>query len=184
MIGSRIRAVQPEGKAFRNLKVSLRSLLLAVAAATLTAGSAPADTKVIRFDIAEDFTRYVPDEAPVFEDGLPAYGNDFVSQGYIYPAGTLNGGNGVFDNGEPEFPDLVIGEWTVRGVFVGDGAKTVTGPIVATTQLYDLGNGNTLVSEGLELVDIGIPIARAITGAPGDSRTRAAKPYRIRSDLT
>lgn len=148
-----------------NPKVSLRALLLAVvAAATLMIGSARAGTTIIRFDVAEDATRFVFNKAPVFDDGLPAYGNQFVTQGYIYPPGTLNGGNGVFENGEPEFPDLVIGEWTCRGVFIGDGAKTVAGPWVITTQFYDLGDGHSVVSEGLELADVGLPIARAITG--------------------
>ena len=48
------------------------------------------------FDVAEDITRFVFAAAPVFDDGLPAYGNAFVTQGYIYPAGTLsNGAEGV-----------------------------------------------------------------------------------------
>jgi hypothetical protein len=150
-------------------KVSLRSLLLAVfAAATLTTGAALAETKVIEFDVAEDATRFAFDEDQfVFEDGLPAYGNHFVTQGYIYPPGTLTASTGVFENGDPEFPDLVIGEWTCRGVFIGDGAKTVSGPWVITTQFYDLGDGHTVASEGLELADIGVAIARGITGGTG-----------------
>jgi len=32
------------------------------------------------------------------------------------------------------------------------------------TQFYNLGDGHTAVSEGQELIDIGKPIARAITG--------------------
>lgn len=58
----------------------------------------------------------------------------------------------------------MIGEWTCRGVFIGDGAKTVTGPWVITSQFYDLGDGHTVASEGLDLADINVPIARAITG--------------------
>jgi hypothetical protein len=41
----------------------------------------------------------------VHEDDLPAYGNSFITQGYIYEYGTLNGSNGVLPNGKPEFPD-------------------------------------------------------------------------------
>lgn len=158
-----------------NAKVALSSLVLAtIAVAAETTSAALADTKIIKFDVAEDATRFAFDkEQFVFEEGpgkadnLPAYGNQFVTQGYIYPPGTLNGGNGVFENGDPEFPDLVIGEWTCRGVFIGDGAKTVTGPIVITTQFYDLGDGHTVTSEGLELADVGRAIARGITGGTG-----------------
>ncbi len=155
-----------------NAKALRRSLLL-VSIAVTTAAIEPtlAESRIIRFDVAEDATRFVFDreqhvfkEGPGKDDNLPAYGNHFVTQGYIYPPGTLNGGNGVFENGDPEFPDLVIGEWTCRGVFIGDGAKTVSGPWVITTQFYDLGDGHTVASEGLELADVGIPIARGITG--------------------
>lgn len=84
--------------------------------------------EVIKFDIAEDATRFVFDEAPVDEGSkLPLYGNPFVTQGYIYPPGTLGPSNGVLATGEPEFPELVIGEWTCRGWFVGDGALSTTG---------------------------------------------------------
>lgn len=30
--------------------------------------------------------------APVFGDSMPSYGNAFVTQGHIYPAGTLDDG--------------------------------------------------------------------------------------------
>ena len=43
----------------------------------------------LAFDVAEDMTRFVFAEQPVHEDGMPAYGNPFITQGYIYPAGTL-----------------------------------------------------------------------------------------------
>ena len=53
------------------------------------AASQPANTRHLQFDIAEIGTRFVFDEAPVFDDGFPAYGNAFVTEGYIYEAGTL-----------------------------------------------------------------------------------------------
>jgi hypothetical protein len=152
-------------------KVLPRSIFFAMIAVAAVITSPGLAQQIIRFDVAEDATRFAFDkeqfvfeEGPGKEDNLPAYGNQFVTQGYIYPPGTLNGGNGVFENGDPEFPDLVIGEWTCRGVFIGDGAKTVSGPWVITTQFYDLGDGHSVVSEGLELADVGVPIARAITG--------------------
>lgn len=140
------------------------------------AQSAPEkEEKILKFDVAEDFTRLSVDETPVFEeDGLPAYGNPFITQGYIYPAGTLtcneNGCNGVLEDGSPEFPDKVMGQWTCWGYHIGDGAHTQTGPVVITTQLYNFGDeftNDTIVTEGYELIDLDTPFKRAITGGTG-----------------
>lgn len=129
--------------------------------------------EVLTFDVAENATRFVFDEAPLFDDGMPAYGNSFVTEGYIYPDGTLSGGNGVLANGEPEFPDKVLGTWICRGFFIGDGAHTLTGPWVITTQNYNFGTelgDTTLVSEGYEVADVDVAIERAITGGTGPYR--------------
>ncbi|ABD56626.1 hypothetical protein [Jannaschia sp. CCS1] len=121
------------------------------------------------FDVAEDLTRFVYAEAPVFEDGMPAYGNAFITQGYIYPAGTLDGGvEGTQPNGDPAFPDLVIGEWTCDGYFVADGMRTETGAMVITRQIYRFDDGDLLISHGVELADPGAAVTRAITGGTGD----------------
>ena len=157
------------------------SLLLAVLLAIAPAPGYAAGPKLLQFDVAESGPKFVYDEAPVFPDQLPAYGNAFVTQGYIYPYGTLTASNGVNPDGSPEFPELVLGEWTCRGYFIGDGAYTVTGPWVITTQLYDfydqpgyapnksLGE-NSLISEGYELVDDNVPGKRALTGGTGTFR--------------
>ena len=61
--------------------------------------------------MAEDLSRFVYGEAPVLDDGMPTYGYAFLTQGYIYPAGTLNRSvEGTLPNGDHAFPDLVIGE--------------------------------------------------------------------------
>jgi hypothetical protein len=144
------------------------------ASAGSTAEAAKSSTEVLRFDVAEDPTRFVFAPTPVDADGLPAYGNYFITQGYLYPEGTLDGADGVLADGKPEFPDKVLGEWTCWGSHVGDGARTTTGPIVVTTQLYSLGKepGNrTVVTEGYELADVGVPVERAITGGSGRFRS-------------
>lgn len=130
--------------------------------------------KLQAIEVAEDGTRFVSDEGPNHPDGLPAYGAAFVTQGYIYPAGTItcvnNECNGVNPDGSPEFPDLVMGEWTCWGYLVGDGAHTLTGPIVVTNQLFNFGEefGNvTLTTTGYELADFDTPFRRAITGGTG-----------------
>lgn len=151
-----------------------RPVAAVLAALAIIPALAFAGTEQMTFDIAEDGTRFVFDEEHLFEDGLPAYGNVFTTQGYIYPAGTLTcvegGCDGVLEDGSPEFPDKVLGEWTCWGTHVGDGARTVTGPWVITTQQFDLGRtvgSRTVVTSGYELVDLDEAIQRAIVGGTG-----------------
>src|SRR5262245_56766695 len=92
--------------------------------------------KVIKFQVAEDGNRFVFTKERLFVDGMPQYGTPFVTQGYLYPEGTLNGTNGVLADGKPEFPDKVIGEWTCYGWMIGDGGHTTTGEWVVSTQIY------------------------------------------------
>jgi hypothetical protein len=124
----------------------------------------------IAFDVSEDMTRFAFAAEPVHDDGMPAHGNPFITQGYIYPAGTLDGANGVNPDGSPEFPDKVLGEWTCYGYFVGEAAHAKTGPMVITTQIYNFGEElgeATLVTNGYELADVEVPVLRAITGGTG-----------------
>jgi hypothetical protein len=128
--------------------------------------------RTLEVDIAEDGTRFVIDETPVFDDGFPAYGNPFITQGYIYPAGTLTDSNGVNPDGSPEFPDKVIGEWSCQGYFIADGAHTTKGSWVFTTQLFAFGKNadtgrNTVVVTGYEGAEVGKVVTGAITGGTG-----------------
>jgi hypothetical protein len=82
--------------------------------------------------------------------------------------GTQNGTNGVLASGEPEFPDLVLGEWTCYGWMFGDGAHTTTGAWVVSTQIYQFEDGSTLITNGFEIADFETPVARAITGGTGE----------------
>lgn len=127
-------------------------------------------------DIAENGTRFAFDEAPVIEggdlDGFPDYGNPFVTEGYIYPEGTLDGTNGVNPDGSPEFPDKVIGQWLCRGYFVGDGAATTEGAWVYTTQQFAFGDdpdsgAETLIVTGYETSEVGGEGSGAVTGGTG-----------------
>ncbi len=147
----------------------IRTNLLLAAAVAITPIAAEAGDPLPAFDVAEDISRFVFAASPVFGDGMPAYGNAFITQGYIYPAGTLDGGvEGTLPNGDPAFPDLVIGEWTCDGFFVGDGMRTETGALVITRQVYRFNDGDLLISHGPELVDAGVTVTRAVTGGTGD----------------
>lgn len=131
---------------------------------------ATASDGVLRFDVAENATRFVFDPDLLHDDGLPAYGASFVTQGYIYPAGTLDETNGVTADGSPEFPDQVLGQWICRGWFIGDGAHTSSGAWVVTTQTYTFGSvdgGAAIVSDGHELTDVGVAVDRAVIGGTG-----------------
>ena len=143
--------------------------LVALTALAASLAMPAAADPLAAFDVAEDLSRFVFAPAPVFEDGMPAYGNPFITQGYLYPAGTLDGGvEGTLPDGSPAFPDKVIGTWTCDGYLVGDGMRTETGDIVVTRQIYQFDDGDILISQGTELADIGVPVVRAITGGTGD----------------
>jgi outer membrane lipoprotein SlyB len=147
-----------------------------VSIASAAATSAADTTETIEVDIAEDGTRFVIDEAPVFDDGFPAHGNAFITQGYIYPAGTLTDSNGVNPDGTPEFPDEVIGEWSCSGYFIGEGAHATEGAWVFTTQLFAFGDdadtgAETIVVTGYEGAEVGAIVTGAITGGTGDYAT-------------
>ena len=119
----------------RPVAASPKSRVLAAFTATIPV-AALADSSFSAFAVAEDLSRFVYDGSPVFEDGMPAYGNAFVTQGYVYPAGTLDGGvEGTTPDGSPAFHDKVIGTWTCDGYYVGDGFRIQTGTVVITRQV-------------------------------------------------
>ena len=152
--------------------IGMLALVLVAAGGVSLASPSDADRHrpgTFEVDIAENGKRFVIDEAPVFDDGFPAYGNPFVTQGSIYPAGTLTASN---PDGSPEFPDKVIGEWTCRGYFIGDGAHTTDGAWVFTTQLFAFGDDHdtgaeTIVVTGYEGAQVGQIVTGAITGGTG-----------------
>ena len=146
----------------------LRTLLTSSALILAFAAGAQADAPMA-FDVAEDHTRIFMAEAPVHENGMPAHGNAFISQGYIYPAGTLDADTtGVLPDGSPAFPDLVLGTWTCDGYFVGEGGNAESGVWVISRQVFAFDDGDTIITQGTEIVDAGVENLRPITGATGD----------------
>ncbi|MBK8025019.1 MAG: hypothetical protein IPK19_27320 [Chloroflexi bacterium] len=108
--------------------------LLALGAVAVVLAQSETESQTIRVEVAEDGMRFVFGQDHLFDDGMPAYGTPFVTQGYLYPEGTLNGSNGVNEDGSPEFPDQVIGQGNCYGYMIGDGAQSTTGQWVISTR--------------------------------------------------
>lgn len=133
----------------------------------------PAEGEVLTFDMAEDFTRFVFDPSIVSEEGYPVHGSTFITQGYLYPAGTLDGAPGVNADGSPQFPDKVIGTWICRGWVLGDTTGSDGKPSAISTQFFHLDEGDgsrTIITEGYEFMQPDGPFRRAITGGSGEYR--------------
>lgn len=147
-----------------------RTQIAAAAAALFLSLASTEQAQSLRaFDVAEDHTRIFTSAAPLHENGMPAHRNAFISQGYIYPAGTLDAGTtGVLEDGSPAFPDLVLGTWTCDGYFVGAGGKSKTGVWVTSRQIFVFKAGDMIVTQGTEIVGTGVENLRPITGATGD----------------
>lgn len=161
----------------RNLlsRLLLASVLVVSVSATAVSAQSAEEATPLQVEVAEDGTRFVFDDLRLHEDGMPAYGSAFVTSGYIYPVGTLNGSNGVLENGDPEFPELVLGEWNCFGWMIGDGAHTTTGAWVISTQIYKFNDGSTLVTDGYEIADFNVPVSRAVTGGTGEYRSASGE---------
>ena len=143
--------------------------LLASSALIVTLANAAQAEMPNAFDVAEDHTRIHMADTPLHENGMPAHGNAFISQGYIYPAGTLEADTaGVLEDGSPAFPNLVLGTWTCDGYFVGDGANATTGVWIISRQVFDFDGEDTIITQGTEIVDTGVENLRPITGATGE----------------
>jgi hypothetical protein len=145
----------------------LASLVALVAAPAFAQdASAPATLAV---EVAEIPGRFVF-AGSTFDDGMPGYGATFLTQGWLYPAGTLDGEHGVEPDGSPTYPEAVIGRWTCRGWFVGDGVHTEEGPMAVTTQLFAFDDGpyrGTVVTDGYEAMTLGESFERAVVGSSG-----------------
>lgn len=147
------------------------ALTLIAGLGMVAAQSVASDSTVLRFDIAEIASRYVFDESFAGEEGMPGYGAPFITQGYIYPEGTLNGSNGVLENSEPEFPELVLGMWICKGWAVWSGVVGAGDPAAVTTQMFQFGDvedHTAITTGGYEMMDVDIPVTRVITGGSGE----------------
>jgi hypothetical protein len=148
---------------------ALLCLVVAVVSGYVVFAQSGDSDEAMRFEVAEDGLRFAFGSERLYPDGMPAYGTPFVTQGYIYPEGTLNGSNGVLEDGSPEFPDKVLGTWTCYGYMIGEAGHATTGEWVVSTQVYNLHEQDAIiVTNGFELADLNVAAARAVTGGTGE----------------
>ena len=156
----------------RVLQLSLALTIIISVLMIMTIGTTAQDMEMMSIEVAADGMSFVGQSEPMSEDGLPIHGNPFIIRGYIYPAGTLDGLNGVLEDGSPEFPDLVIGTWICSGFFYGDSLMAETGPYAITTQIFEFGDTETgdrsIITYGFEIIDIDLPSQRAVIGGTGE----------------
>lgn len=113
-------------------------------------------------DVAEDLAgKFVPTLVRP-EHTQPERGSFFVTEGRIYPAGTIQGDGAAFDPNS----DGAIGRWFCRGTHLVSASELPDAPLwVDTAQLFVLGrNGEQLATEGLEGNGT---ISRIVTGGTG-----------------
>ena len=155
---------------------SAAGLLLALGATLVMAASVAAQD-TLSVEVTETGSRFVPDPSLADADGYPLRGATFVTEGYIFEAGTLTCAEDTCDGvvydeagvASPEFPDALLGTWTCYGTFTEDATAT-SGAFVATTQIFDLGDGageDVIVTTGQEFIDVGLPISRVVVGGSG-----------------
>jgi hypothetical protein len=154
-----------------------RFLAVAVAALTTLSGSSPVraqearnehghsqGTIVFTVDVAEDFSEFVPTKVKP-EDTQPERGSFFVTEGNIYPAGTIQGDGGDFDPRS----DGAVGRWFCRGTHLVSGSDFPNeAEAVFTAQLYMLPNDKkAITTDGVEGNGKAV---RTVTGGTGRFR--------------
>jgi hypothetical protein len=154
----------------KNLITFAFSVLAALALAPSVA-SAQNTYEELYFDVAENGFKFAFQQEPLESNGFPAYGNPFVTTGYLYSAGTLtvNGSgvvNGVNADGSAQFSGSTRkGTWHCTGWFIGpQGANTTTGAWTNTVTLYQITGKGEIATAGLELSDLNVTGTRAVTG--------------------
>lgn len=119
--------------------------------------------RTITVDVAEDFAKFIPGP-PFDENGVPERGSFFVTEGNIYPKGTIKGDGADFDPNA----DGAIGTWFCRGTHLVSGVDFPNERFaVDTAQAYLLpSDKHMIVTDGLE-GGLGFEIERVVSGGTG-----------------
>lgn len=145
---------------------------LAIAAVSLSAAiwTAPAaaqppkGTVIFTVDVAEDFSLFSPTLVKP-TDTQPERGSFFVTEGNLYPAGTIQGDGATFNPNS----DGSLGRWFCRGTHLVGASEIPDAAFwVNTAQLYLLpDDARSIATEGLEGSGA---IVRTVKGGTGRFR--------------
>lgn len=117
-------------------------------------------------EVAEDLATFVP--GPPFDAaGVPQRGSFFITQGKIFPEGTIQGDGASFDPNS----EGAIGTWFCRGTHLVSGLEfPATRFAVDTAQAYLMPDDKQMiVTDGLE-GGFGFEVQRVISGGTGEFR--------------
>lgn len=148
-----------------------KSILCLFAAMALTVTLQPASAQVnghmperIEFtiDVAEDMDLYVEPRVPTGTE--PLRGSFFVTEGKIFPAGTIPASNSAEFN--PKNAAGAIGTWFCKGTFLVSGSQFDKSPMaVVSDQMYLLPNDKqSIATTGTEGSGLAV---RPVIGATG-----------------
>jgi hypothetical protein len=164
-------------QSFVRTRTPLRSIIrrvtmMGVAAAVALGSGAPAradndrhgpskNTIVFTVDAAEDFPLFNPTFVRP-TDTQPERGSFFITEGNIFPAGTIQGDGSSFDPNSAG----AIGRWFCRGTHLVSATEFPTSArAVHTAQLYLLPDERkSIATEGVEG---SVPVLRPVTGGTG-----------------
>ena len=155
--------------------ISLRLAALAVAVAAIAGSSVSAqnnferhdrhddsrDTIVFTVDVAEDYKLFNPTFVKP-TDTQPERGSFFVTEGNIFPGGTIKGDGASFDPNS----DGALGRWFCRGTHLVSATEfPFSARAVHTAQLYLFPDeSKSIATEGVEG---NAPVLRVISGGTG-----------------
>ncbi|AGY58077.1 hypothetical protein [Gloeobacter kilaueensis] len=122
----------------RNLIKTASLGLGALGAAVVTERPVYARQPTLLYDVSGNGTT-IGLSGPLDPSGQPTNGTAFVIEGFLYKPGTLTpgAGDGVLPDGQPQYPDALVGVWFCSGWFVRKALAEVNGPVAFTTQLFD-----------------------------------------------
>lgn len=164
IVESFVRLFRPFSRAGASLTVA--AALMSVSAAPIAAEGPrhDKDTIVFTVDVAEDFTLFNPTFVRP-TDTQPERGAFFVTEGNIYPGGTIQGDGAGFNPNS----DGAIGRWFCRGTHLVSGAEfATTARAVHTAQIYLFPDENRSIST--EGVEGNGTVVRPVTGGTGPFR--------------
>ncbi len=119
------------------------------------------DTIAFTIDVAEDFALFNPTFVRP-TDTQPERGSFFVTEGNIFPGGTIQGDGATFNPNSTG----ALGRWFCRGTHLVSAAEfPFSARAVHTAQLYLLPDeSKSIATEGVEG---NVPLLRAVTGGTG-----------------